>query len=323
MNWRCFLALFLSCFAHFLPSLEFEEYRNDFKKVYNSHQEAAFRRNIFERNLAKIQAHNRNPSRTFDMSVNHLSDRTDSELASIVMQTNPCSVPMFNLTDQLRDMPANFDWRTYGVVTPVRNQGNCSASWAIAAAESVESHWAIINNSTPPVLSPQQILDCSQAFENNGCESGLPAQSFEYIQYANGLTSELQYPYVAAEHACWTNVTMEALVPLGSINITAGNEIGLQQAICYSGPVAIVFSVTPDFFHYSSGVYSNANCESTLAHAGVIVAYGTDSVSGLNYWTVKNSWGAEWGQSGYFNIQRGNNTCGLANCAAYPNVSGS
>lgn len=323
MNWRLISTLLLGCSSHFLPSLEFEEYRSAFRKDYQSLSEATQRRAIFERSLAQVQQHNSNPRRTFSMAVNHLSDRTSAELEALVMQTNPCSAPLFNATQELEGMPSNFDWRTYGVVTPVRNQGNCGASWAIAAAGAVESHWAIINNSTPPLLSPQQLIDCSQAFENDGCVSGLPAQAFEYIEYANGLTSEVIYPYAGIQHSCWTNISIEAQVPLGSINITAGNEIGLQQAICYSGPTAVVFSVTPDFYQYSSGVYSNYNCSSTLAHAGLVVGYGTDSVSGLEYWTVKNSWGSEWGQAGYVNIQRGNNTCGIANCAAYPNVSGS
>lgn len=323
MNWRYILTLLLGCSGHFLPSLEFEEYRSSFRKVYTSPSEAAYRRAIFERNLAVVQQHNENPARTFTMGLNHLSDRSEAELASLVMQTNPCAAPLFNSTQELDAMPSSFDWRTSGVVTPVRNQGNCGASWAIAAAGAMESHWAIINNSTPPLLSPQQLIDCSGAFSNNGCVNGLPSQAFEYIEFANGITSEIQYPYAGLQHACWANISMEAQAPLGSINVTAGNEIGLQQAICYSGPTAVVFSITPDFYQYSSGVYSNANCSSTLAHAGLVIGYGTDATSGLPYWIVKNSWGSGWGQEGYVNIQRGNNTCGIANCAAYPNVSGS
>ena len=45
-----------------------------------------------------------------------------------------------------------------------------------------------------------------------------------------------------------------------------------------------------------------------LDHAVLLVGYGVDSVP---YWTVKNSWGEDWGEGGYFRIVRGTGACGL------------
>ncbi len=37
-----------------------------------------------------------------------------------------------------------------------------------------------------------------------------------------------------------------------------------------------------------------------------------------DYWIVRNSWGADWGEKGYIRMKMGKNLCGLADAAAYP-----
>lgn len=51
------------------------------------------------------------------------------------------------------------------------------------------------------------------------------------------------------------------------------------------------------------------------------MGYGT-TVDGTKYWTVKNSWGAEWGEHGYIRMKRDveakEGLCGIAMDASYP-----
>ena len=69
---------------------------------------------------------------------------------------------------------------------------------------------------------------------------------------------------------------------------------------------------------YKSGVYTGKvsgvlECSATSNHAVVIVGYGTDATTGLQYWKIRNSWGTRWGESGYIKVQRNaGNLCGIA-----------
>jgi C1A family cysteine protease len=52
-------------------------------------------------------------------------------------------------------------------------------------------------------------------------------------------------------------------------------------------------------------------------HAMVIVGFGHDPVTQLDYWKVRNSWGEEWGEDGYIRIQRGVNMCNVESDAYF------
>ena len=57
-------------------------------------------------------------------------------------------------------------------------------------------------------------------------------------------------------------------------------------------------------------------------HGVLLVGYGTESST--NYWILKNSWGAAWGENGFFRILRqsedGPGICGLQMGASFPSV---
>jgi len=56
------------------------------------------------------------------------------------------------------------------------------------------------------------------------------------------------------------------------------------------------------FQSYTSGVYDDVSCGTSLDHAVLAVGYGTDAASGREYWLVKNSWSSTWGDQGFIKL---------------------
>ena len=89
----------------------------------------------------------------------------------------------------------------------------------------------------------------------------------------------------------------------------------LNKLVQY-GPLEIAIYANP-LQSYTGGILTSSQCSPTATpnHAVTLVGYGVSN--GVPYWKVKNSWGSNWGESGYFRLQRNTNTCNLLYYAIY------
>lgn len=102
------------------------------------------------------------------------------------------------------------------------------------------------------------------------------------------------------------------------------DEYKIRRDIYQFGPVSSGMIIYEDFLDWSGlGIYEwDRKALSVGGHAIVIVGWGEEN--NKKYWIVRNSWGAEWGDNGYFKILRGSNHCEIEeNCfTGIPNVPG-
>ena len=95
------------------------------------------------------------------------------------------------------------------------------------------------------LLSEQQLVDCADAFDNHGCNGGLPSHAFEYIANSGGLDTESAYPYLAHESGtCSFAKDGIGAGVMRSVNITFQDEAELLEAVGNTGPVSVAFQVT-------------------------------------------------------------------------------
>jgi len=234
-----------------------------------------------------------------------------------------------NAPADLTALPTSIDWTQKGAVTGVKDQGQCGSCWSFSTTGALEGAYQIKYSSLIS-FSEQNFVDCDN-FKNGGrdmgCNGGLMDNAFEWAKKNGGVCTEADYPYVSgttktAGTCVQDKYTLNKNVAPKSYTDVAASDSALMSALAQQ-PVSVAIEADqPAFQLYKSGVFTAA-CGTNLDHGVLAVGYGT--LSGTDYYKVKNSWGASWGMDGYILLERGvsqkGGQCGILNGPpSYPNL---
>lgn len=217
------------------------------------------------------------------------------------------------------------------------DQGPCGSCWAFSTAKVMQAHTELY--STERTFSQEQIMSCVENKEHcggtGGCAGATVGLAMDYLLGTTCETIE-KIPYQGTEARCVTekyhhqpvseNITHAATgdtIHLLSLQTSASSlpgpqfgfvgwqmlaqtELALMSAIFEKGPVAISVSATDSWNQYGSGIMSREACpvDAVVNHAVTAIGYGEEK--GKKFWTILNSWGANWGEHGTIRLLRDN-----------------
>ena len=305
----------------------------------SSHEEYRRRARIFAANDAYIRRHNADPHATSELGHSEFSDLSEVEFRARLgfREELPArSVPDAVFTGAGAAPPTSVDWRTSGKVTAVKNQGSCGSCWSFSSTGCLEGARAIAYNltydatswKTGEALSEQMLMDCAYKV-GHSCKGGNMDHAWKFSKAHGGLCSEQDYPYKHHGENC-TDSKCKVVCGTASDKVShvQKSESALLAAVSQQ-PVSVGVDAKPKAFqHFKSGVVTGT-CGTKLDHAVLVVGFGTEvskNGTSLDYWLVKNSWGASWGEKGFVKVHRGGienggkGQCGILQAAEFTSV---
>jgi len=324
------LALFASAFALVKPHMprivnpvyhEWEMWKQQYQPHYETNDEEQKRFKVFVENKALIKKLNKAYESDPDgarFGLNQFADLSPEEFAAQYLHEIPANYPrpafLPPTTKTVNDYPKEKNWVNDGAVTPVKNQGQCGSCWSFSVTGNMEGVYKVAHGELP-VLSEQQLVDCDhdcmeykgQKVCDSGCDGGLMPNAMAYA-VREGMTTEDKYKYKAKAGKC-EYTSSQALYHFSAWRAVNGTDNDMVAALNDIGPLSVGVDATLWQF-YVGGIFSVV-CGKQLNHGVLLVGYGVQGKK--EYWIIKNSWGASWGEKGYLRLIREKDKCGVDN----------
>ncbi|KAM5248917.1 cathepsin W [Ctenodactylus gundi] len=300
----------------------FKLFQIQFNRSYLNPAEYARRLDVFAHNLAQAQQLQEEDLGTAEFGMTPFSDLTEEEFGQLYGHRRTAGrdprVGRKVRSEEQRELvvPQSCDWRKQAsIISPVKNQGSCKCCWAMAAAGNIEALWGIRFQQFVEV-SVQELLDCDYC--RDGCTGGFVWEAYITVLNQSGLASEKDYPFQGHTnpHGCRARRHRKVAWIQDFIMLQDDEQV-IAEYVATQGPITVTINMQK-LQHYQKGVIQAKprDCDPRLVdHSVLLVGFGKSKVGGprqsIPHWILKNSWGANWGEKGYFRLHRGSNTCGI------------
>ncbi|MCX6992830.1 MAG: lectin like domain-containing protein, partial [Kiritimatiellaeota bacterium] len=226
----------------------------------------------------------------------------------------------------LKALPSSYDLRTQGKLTPIKDQDPYGTCWAFATYSSLES-----------TLMPaeERYFSVNNMANNHGFDYGYDdggdaVMSTAYLTRWSGPINEADDPYANGPGHSPANLTVQKHVQeilFLPLRASALDNTTIKQAVVNYGAMYVSFYIANAYYdsinasYYYSGT-TNAN------HAVAIVGWD-DNYPAANFkqippgngaFIVRNSWGPNWGDQGYFYCSYYDSVMGYDENAAFNNA---
>lgn len=278
---------------------------------------------IFLTNMRFVNSHNKRKDTKFSVCLNKFATLTPAEYKAKLnsmpfIKSNSKIINKNSNTNKQYSTSTSIDWREKGAVNAIQDMGDCQGDWAFSGVATAESS-NFIAHSKLWKFSEQSFIDCDT--QSHACSYGAPFTVFDYVYtHTDGkFMLSTDYPYVGYKQKCKYDVSkaVGTLKDIVSIELADENDLALK---CETyGPVAASIDGSHASFQlYSSGIYDDPKCDELNVNLYLaIVGFGIEGET--EYWIVRNSWGASWGEEGYIRMIKGmNNRCGYATSSCLP-----
>jgi len=303
--------------------------------------EHIMRQELYNQRVQDVIRHNQHRERLWSATVNVFSDRTEAELAALrgwrgVASSDPSQHAVHRLRKRsgmflgqstAEVLPEEKHWNHLNATNSDPDQGMCGSCWAVASSLVLQAGAEI--NGIHRSFSVQELVSCVANPHHCGGTGGCSGATVELaMQYVadHGLRTDEDWPYYASDdggpgNSCssgsflQTSGSIEDITATGVHSSKGRSSTGLiaweklppnkyeplLHALVKHGPVAVSVAAK-DWFNYDGGIFDQCGKDAVVDHAVTMIGYGKDGQN--KYWTIKNSWGKEWGETGTIRLLR-------------------
>ncbi|CAL6032001.1 Cathepsin_B [Hexamita inflata] len=196
--------------------------------------------------------------------------------------------------------------------------GNCDASSQVSIINTFSDFRCFQGKDAERIeYSTQYMISCNQLSQCSDCDSGYCGTDAVWnflidqgtvtescISYKSGTTGKIgQCPTVCDNGTELSFVKAEEVISICQESLNSKEREEMIKEALINGPVSSMLIIHEDLYYYESGIYQHVFGWDGGWSACEIVGYGEEN--GVKFWKVKNVWGRQWGENGYFRILRG------------------